>query len=175
MPDKVYLRALEPQDAVMIYEWRNDREVTDPLGGNIFFVSSIREEEWVKKEISNDRNLRLVICSEDTKQPIGLVNLTSIDNLNQSAEFSIMIGDKTHWGKGFGYDATMLCLKHAFAEMNLHRVYLTVRADNTKAKVLYEKAGFVTEGILRESVYKNNQRVNMVMMSVLRNEFYGKI
>ena len=168
--DRVYLRALELEDSTIIVKWRNDRKITDPLGGNTFYVSGLREEEWVKNQILDDRrNVRLAICVS-SGQLIGIVSLTQIDHLNQCAEFSIMIGEKTYWGKGFGRQATEMCLKHAFEELNLYRVYLSVRADNETALALYLKSGFVEEGTLRKSVFKNGERLDMKIMSILKEE-----
>jgi RimJ/RimL family protein N-acetyltransferase len=171
---RVYLRALELPDAENLVKWRNDPEVTSSLGGNTFFVSGYREADWIKNAIMNDTvNLRLSICLVENDLHIGNVNLTAISWINRSAEFSIMLGDKSQWGKGLGTEATKLMLKHAFEELNLHRVYLTVRNDNESAMKLYEKAGFKQEGIMRESVFKNNKYVTMNLMSILKNEFNG--
>jgi RimJ/RimL family protein N-acetyltransferase len=169
--DRVYLRALELDDSTVIVKWRNDRKITDPLGGNTFYVSGLREAEWVKNQILDDRrNVRLAICVS-SGQLIGIVSLTQIDHLNQCAEFSIMIGEKTYWGKGFGRQATDMCLKHAFEELNLYRVYLSVRSDNETALAMYLKSGFVEEGTFRKSVFKNGERIDMKIMSILKEEF----
>ena len=39
---KVYLRALELDDYILINKWRNDPDLSKYLGGNFFFVSSER-------------------------------------------------------------------------------------------------------------------------------------
>ncbi len=167
----ICLRALELDDYKKIVIWRNNPEVTDLLGGNRFYVSSHREKEWVEDAIRNDRkNLHLVICDTD-KEAIGLVNLTNIDLQNRKAEFSIMIGDKKSQGKGVGEKSTLLMLKHAFEFLNLNKVWLTVLTNNTIAIKLYEKIGFKNEGILRQEVYKNNSYQDMLVMSILKEEY----
>lgn len=171
---RIYLRALELSDVEKLIKWRNDLEVTSWLGGNTFFVSKLRENEWVKNAILNDdKDIRLAICLKNNNEYIGNINLTSINWINRSAEYSIMIGDRNQWGKGLGKEATLLILKYAFEELNLNRVYLTVRADNEKAKSLYEKSGFTKEGILRKAIYKNSKFIDLIAMSILRDEFYG--
>lgn len=173
---KIYLRALELSDSENLIKWRNDREVTASLGGNTYFFSSYREIEWIKDAINNDKsNVRLSICTEENNVHIGIINLTSINWVNRSAEFSIMLGEKNFWGKGLGTEATLLMLAYGFQELNLNRIYLTVREDNVSAIKLYEKVGFVKEGILRESIFKNNIYINMNLMSILKKEFNAKI
>jgi RimJ/RimL family protein N-acetyltransferase len=169
---KVYLRALELSDIENLVKWRNNLEITSSLGGNTVYVSKLRENEWIKNAILNDaEDIRLAICLKENDEYIGNVNLTSINWINRSAEYSIMIGEKDHWGKGLGKEATLLILKYAFEELNLNRIYLTVRNDNERARNLYKKIGFTQEGILRESIYKNNKYIDMFMMSILRDEF----
>jgi RimJ/RimL family protein N-acetyltransferase len=171
---KVYLRALELSDVEKLVKWRNDLEVTSSLGGNTFFISKFRETEWVKNAILNDdRNIKLAICLKENDEYIGNVNLSAINWINRSAEYSIMIGDKNQWSKGLGKEATLLILKYAFQELNLHRIYLTVRNDNERALSLYRKTGFTKEGVLRKSIYKNNKFIDMVVLSILRDEFNG--
>lgn len=172
---KIYLRAIEPDDAKITYKWRNDRAVTDPLGGNSYFVSEAKEMAWIQKVIQNDSSsVRLGICSIDNNTLIGFVNLIRINYQNQNAEFSIMIGDGDYRGKGFGFEATIMCLMYAFDELNMNRIYLYVRQDNPIAIALYTKIGFVEEGVLRQAIYKNGEWVNMAVMSILKNEFSEK-
>jgi RimJ/RimL family protein N-acetyltransferase len=169
---RVYLRSLEPTDVDNLIIWHNDPEVTSSLGGNTFFVSKLREIEWLKDASLNDKtNIRLAICLKEDNKYIGNINLTSVNWINRSAEYSIMLGDKIEWNKGYGSEATQLILKYAFEELNLNRVYLTVRTDNIAAIKMYKKSGFNEEGIQRECIYKNNHHLDMYMMSILKNEY----
>ena len=45
---RVYLRALEPEDYLKTYEWRQDDDIENSLGGNRFFISKEREKQWVQ-------------------------------------------------------------------------------------------------------------------------------
>jgi RimJ/RimL family protein N-acetyltransferase len=55
--------------------------------------------------------------------------------------------------------------------MNLQRIELTVLEDNSRAKHVYEKNGFVYEGRKRNAVFKDGKFVDMLMYSILRNEY----
>ena len=46
--------------------------------------------------------------------------------------------------------------------------------NNEVAIHLYEKCGFVREGIKRESNYKNGRYTSMIMMSILKKEWNQK-
>ncbi len=91
--------------------------------------------------------------------------------LNQSAEYSIQIGNSEKQSKGVGTKSTKLILEHAFNNLNLNKVYLTVLVKNERAIKLYDKCGFRIEGTLREEVYKNGRFEDMYIMSILKKEF----
>jgi RimJ/RimL family protein N-acetyltransferase len=171
---KVYLRAFEESDVESLVRWRNDLQVTNNLGGSSIFVSGLRERDWVFKAIKNDKNdIRLAICLSDLDKHIGNISLTSINWINRSAEYSIFIGEKEEWGKGYASDASRLILDYGFKELNLHRIHLTVKINNLRAIKLYENLGFIEEGVLRESVYKNGKYTDMMCMAILKSEYIG--
>ena len=55
--------------------------------------------------------------------------------------------------------------------MNMQRIELNVLEDNQRAIHLYEKVGFVKEGIKRRAKYKNGKFVNMLNYSILKDEY----
>lgn len=65
----------------------------------------------------------------------------------------------------------MELLNKAFNEYGLHRVYLTVFADNESAIHLYEKCGFIKEGQLRKHIYKDGKYVDWCLYGILAEEF----
>ena len=62
-------------------------------------------------------------------------------------------------------------LNLAFREMNLHRVFLRVDADNARGIRCYEKVGFRHEGTLREVGFRESEYFDQHMMSILASEF----
>lgn len=166
------LRELEKKDLPVINEWRNNPELIAQLGAPYRFINLSVDEAWFDGYMKNrSTTVRCAIVEEHNDEILGLVSLVSIDHLNQSAEFHIMIGNKENQGKGLGTFAVMQMLKHAFDNLNLQRVELTVLEDNERARHLYEKVGFVQEGVKRSARYKKGKFVNMMIYSVLKAEF----
>jgi diamine N-acetyltransferase len=52
--------------------------------------------------------------------------------------------------RGIGSWALKRMVDRAFDDLGAHRVYLEVTADNTAARALYERTGFVLEGTWRD-------------------------
>lgn len=172
MKDLIKLRELEKKDIAQINIWRNDKEVINHLGNNFSFISERVDELWFENYVQNrDKSVRLAIIDIKTGTYIGNVYLTGIHHINRSAEFSIFIGNKKYWSKGYGYEATMKVLEHGFIDLNLNRIYLSVLDSNERAVNLYKKIGFKKEGILKEAIYKNSRYHDLILMALLKRQF----
>lgn len=62
-------------------------------------------------------------------------------------ELGIVIGDEENWEQGYGSEASGLILDYGFSKLGLHRVELLVLEFNKRARRVYEKLGFVVEGL----------------------------
>lgn len=165
------LRELEERDIQIINKWRNDPDLIAELGAPFRYININVDRNWFAAYMNN-RNSQVRCAVVDEKDEIlGLVSLVSIDHLNGSAEFHIMIGDKANQGKGIGTFAVNAMLQHAFLNLHLHRVELTVVEQNDRAHKLYEKCGFVKEGTKRLSKFKNGKYVSMDIYSILKDEY----
>jgi ribosomal protein S18 acetylase RimI-like enzyme len=69
-------------------------------------------------------------------------------------------------GQGLGTRLITRTL-HAARAFGLSRVELSVREDNTNAIALYEKIGFVTEGLQRNGVLVDGEYENIIEMAIL--------
>ena len=168
-----YLREINRDDIQTINEWRNVHELIDCLGANFRYINQEVDLKWFDEYMKNRANtVRCAICEED--QLVGMVALTDINHINGDGLLHIMIGNANYQGKGIGYFAIVEMLKHAFLNLNLHRIELQVLESNKRAQSLYNKAGFKMEGIRRDSVYKNGYYQNLYIMSILREEFDEK-
>lgn len=165
------LRELERRDLETINKWRNDPNLIALLGAPYRYINLDVDIRWFENYMSNRGNAVRCAIVEDGKEDIlGLVSLTDINFLNQSSILHIMIGDPQNQGRGVGSFAVQAMLDHAFYNMNLHRVELTVLESNTRAIHLYEKCGFSLEGKKREALYKNGRFVDVRMYSKLKAE-----
>lgn len=168
-----HLRELERKDLPVINKWRNKPELIELLGAPFRYINLDVDMKWYESYMSNRGNtVRCAITEGTADEILGLVTLASVDYMNQSAELHIMIGDAENQGRGLGTFAVSQMLNHAFNNMNLQRVELTVREDNERAKHLYEKCGFVYEGRKRKAKFKNGKFVDMLMYAVLKTEVF---
>lgn len=167
------LRELERKDLECINKWRNNHTLIDFLGAPYRYINIDVDIKWYENYMANRATAVRCAIVEENDEILGLVSLTGINHMNQSAELHIMIGDSNNQGKGVGTFAVKSILSHAFNNLNLHRVELGVLESNERAIHLYEKCGFVKEGLKREFCYKNGKFENLLIYSCLKNEFIG--
>jgi RimJ/RimL family protein N-acetyltransferase len=171
--EHIRLRAITREDLPLFVEWLNDPEVTHGLMH--FLPMSIEDEvdwyEGMRKQPQAERPLMIDILTEEGWEPIGDCGLFGIDWRIRQAEFGIVVGAKQHWDKGYGTEAIKLILQHGFNTLNLNRIALRVYENNPRAIRSYEKAGLQTEGRLRQGHFDNGEYVDVILMSILREEW----
>lgn len=171
MSGRIYLRALELDDYKTSIEWRRDDEIWDMVCGPKYFVSSEYEKKWVSDAIFSKDKIVLAICLTENDKYIGNIILQSFDLINRTALTGIMVGDKLGWGNGYATEAYMLMLNFAFNERGLNRIYAHVLKSNIGSLKMHEKCGYKQEGVLRQSIYKDGEFQDQVLLSVLRCDF----
>jgi RimJ/RimL family protein N-acetyltransferase len=165
---RVWLRALEPEDAAVMHRWRNDPRITDMVVGPVRFVSLQTEIEWnaqARKDHERGSTLRFVICVGDDTAPVGIIDLNNIDMLNRTAITAVMVGDQQHVGKGVARKAYELVLSHASRELGLEVVYARILAMNERSRKLFESLGFENDGRFRNAIRRNGVRHDLLVYS----------
>ena len=74
-------------------------------------------------------------------------------------------------GRGLGTEAIRLALAYGFEHLDLHRVSLTVLADNTHAIAAYIRCGFSVEGLLRQTLLRDGARHDDLSMAILKPQW----
>lgn len=95
---------------------------------------------------ASDRSFGCLICHGPSHAIVGSANLTEIvRGVFQSAYLSFY-GHASYSGQGLVKEGVRLLLRHAFAELRLHRVEANVQPQNRKSLRLIESLGFSKEG-----------------------------
>lgn len=172
------LRELCASDIKEINKWRNDSDLISFLGAPFRYINEEVDMKWYDNYMKNrNTNVRLaMVDDEDESKILGLASLTDIDFINRSSVAHFMIGREEYRRKGLGSYAIKEILNHAFNNLNLNRVELSLLETNSVIN-LYEKIGFVLEGRKKEAAYKNGKYVDVIEMAILKeryDELYGK-
>lgn len=172
---EVQLRALTFNDLELTLKWNNQEEIKKNYLGHPFPLNEESEKKWYEKILTSNFPITVFGIEHTTaKKLIGISVLRDINMINRTAEFALYIGEVDYREKGLSKQATMQTLFFAFYELGLNRVFLKVLEDNSRAIKLYESVGFIREGLLRNSVFKNNHFHNEIVFSILKEEFSGR-
>ena len=171
----VILRELQEKDAPFMIEWMHDPDIQKSFKNNMMDATIDDAIRFIKKAKIPDNpqtgtSVHYAVADFNDDQYLGTVSLKNLDIENGTAEYAIIIRKEAS-GEGAAYTATRLILKKAFIEMNLHRVYLSVYANNLAAINLYEKSGFQYEGEFREHFLLDGKRVGWKWYSILKEEY----
>jgi len=147
----VKLRALEPGDIGVLYEWENDTTVWD-AGNTLTPFSRFQIESYILNE-QNDlfasRQLRLMVelvQNNADGKPAGTIDLFDFDPVNFRGGVGLLIREPFR-GKGYGTEAMEIFIRYAFGTLRLHQLYCNISPDNKSSLTLFRKLGFVQCGI----------------------------
>ena len=168
---KCYLSPIDVNDVEKFTEWLNDLEVTQNL---IIYphIISIENEKGFLEKLAKEHTYSII--DNETNELIGNCGFNDIDNINQTAEVGIFIGNKNYWNNGYGTEALILLMDYGFKALNLHNIFLKVYSFNKRGIKSYEKIGFKIIGNKRESLLRGKERYDIILMDILYNEYYEK-
>ena len=164
----VTIRKFTEADIADKVRWINDPEVNRFLHYDL----PLEEEKtklWFRKICEKKERFDGVIESDGV--PCGLIGLLDIDEKNRKAELYLTLGETSYKRRGVSYQAVVLMLDYAFAELGLNKVYLYTETANIPAQRLFEKVGFHRDGLLRADLYYREHWVDRYAYAILNNEF----
>ena len=129
---KVTLRPARENDAEHFVRWFADMEVTRYLNRRMA-VTLEQERDYLKKIGESKDDVWWMIDAE--AKPIGATGIHRINWLDANGTTGIMIGEKDCWGRGYATEAMRLRTRHAFRELNLHKLMTEVDSDVPRRKV----------------------------------------
>ena len=147
----IRLRAVEPGDVDLMYEWENDCDIC-PVSGTTEPFSRHQLERFVERHqdivgVLCDGQLRLIIETLLSSKPLDLFDL---DPVNLRAGVGILIHDTAQRGKGYAADAVETVCSYARDMLHLHQLWCSVEAGNAASLALFRHAGFSETGIRKE-------------------------
>lgn len=168
--ERVALGVLTGDIVPLCERWFNDLRVSRTLGVTWHPLTAQIKRRYIDAMLTSS-NPSFTAYELDTMQPIGMTGLDDIDHEHGTAEFSVVVGEPSAWGKGFGTEVTKLMLAYSFDVLGLYNVWLQVSVNNPGAIRAYEKAGFKAIGVRRRSVRIGRELLDDVYMDAAADDF----
>ncbi len=169
----VRLRALEPEDCIILTAWDQIPSVWE----NVVYLRPLATESdrqgWVEKMVySPGRDLVVVVENAQRSELLGLVVLYEKDLHNRQASVEVLkAADQTgEWV----CQALLLMLSHAFIVLGLERVEARVRADDEIGRMQLKTVGFSEEACQRRGLWRQGMPEDLWICSILKDEFLSQ-
>lgn len=170
---RLLLRQITQEDDQSLLEVLSDEDTCKYLTHN-----AVNDIESIKRMIAGmqrffdeKQRIRWGIAQKTDNTIIGHCGFFDIDRFNCCAEISYC-SKRELWGQGIMTEAVDAMLKFGFEDYGLNRIVAKVIKDNVGSIKVLQKLGFVQEGILRESLYKNGQYHDLIVFSILKSEYH---
>jgi RimJ/RimL family protein N-acetyltransferase len=170
--EKVLLRGFTHDDVQPLAGIFTDPELLLHTGsiGAVFDLEDLYQV-YAARQTAPDR-LDLAVVDRASGELAGEVVLNEWDERSRGCNFRIALGPRGR-DRGLGSEATRLILGYGFEVAGLHRISLYVYDFNPRARRVYEKVGFRSEGTEREVLWHQGAWVDATRMAILDHEWFA--
>lgn len=146
----------------------------DPEGSRLTGSHQRFTEEEIRQWLAtrqdhHDRADWAIVRVEDD-MVLGEAVLNELDVHNASVNFRISLAGPHVFGRGYGTEATQMVVDYALDVARLHRIHLEVYDFNPRAQRVYQKCGFVREGVHRDALHWDGRWHDAISMAILATD-----
>ena len=171
----IILRPISLNDGPFIVKWRND----DRVKSHCMSKSSITiesNEAFFHANVETGKYKHFIVDFIDrdfpmVSYPIASVYLKDMDYENKRCELCIFTSSDREWNIESQSMGIKLLLDKAFNEYGMYKVYSYIFSKFPEEVVLFEKAGFLIESILKaEALNDKGDYEDVIRMTIFKPE-----
>lgn len=167
--EKIKLRALEPEDLGLLYEWENNDSYWI-ISNTVTPFSKYTLKRYMEnshKSIYETGQLRLMIDIAAEKISIGTIDIFDFDPFHKRAGVGILIADEANRRKGYASMALKCLINYCFTTLQLHQLYCNILSNNCESIDLFRKVGFVQSGTKKEWIKTSEGYLDELMFQLI--------
>lgn len=140
------------------------------LDENGIAMSESEMELFIDQQAQSENQITLLAFLND--ELVGVVNITADQRPRVRHIGDVFLGiKKAYWGNGLGSILMEEAIEWAQSSGSIRRLQLTVQKRNTAAVHLYEKMGFIIEGLQERGAYiEGGEFLDVYLMGQLIDE-----
>lgn len=163
--DRIYLRAVEPEDIEVMYEMENDPAMWDISSFTVPYSRYVLRQyiEGSQSDMFADKQLRLMIVQRCDNRTLGTIDITDFVPLHSRGAIGIAIHTEFRQ-EGYATDALTLLCDYAFNFLLIHQLYAHVAMDNESSLKLFTSCGFVQCGVIKDWLLTSEGFKDAVLM-----------
>ena len=164
--EQILLKVLRLTDVSESYvEWLNDYEVTKFTEQKYFRHTLESTKTFVSQKYNSGNDLLFGIFFDNTH--VGNIKLGPIKFDHMSADVSYFIGEKKFWGRGIASKCVKTIVQLAVTDLGLKKINAGYYENNIGSAKVFEKCGFVVEGVRISDVIFEKKRINSVLVGYI--------
>jgi diamine N-acetyltransferase len=168
----IKLRALEPEDLELLYEWENDDNYWS-ISSTVSPFSRFTLKRYIEnshRNIFETGQQRFMIDHIEDKISIGTIDVFDFDPFHKRAGIGILIANKSYRRKGYASMSLICLINYCFKTLQLHQLYCNILANSTESINLFRKHGFVEVGIKKDWVLAEDGYVDEYMLQLINKK-----
>lgn len=148
--ENIIIRAAEPIDAELIYEWENDQSIWR-VSETYMPYSMYQIEQFLfnNNDLFANRQVRFIIETKKDNEKIGCIDIYDFDPIHQRAGIGILL-QENYRKRGYAKESLGLIIDYCFNILMLKQVYCLIDSLNEDSLNLFKKTGFVQCGYRKE-------------------------
>ena len=149
--ERIYLRAVEPEDLDIMYEMENDPSMWDISSFTVPYSRFVLKQyiEGSQSDMFADKQLRLMIMRRNDNRALGTVDITDFVPLHSRGAVGIAV-HRNYRQEGYAADALKLLCEYAFNFLFVKQLYAHITIDNEASLRLFTSCGFTQCGVLKD-------------------------
>ena len=174
----IYLKALTKEDVLISgwYGWFNDQSTCETLQKHYYPNSQQSQLEFLNDlyvGTNKYSKIQLGVCKNHSSKILGVVSLSNISSINQTAEMSTVMGESEGKDLKIVTEAWRLLFWHGFNVLNLNKIY-GGSISKSLVDLICRVAAGNPEGTRKKHVYKNGEFVDIYLYGILKSLFNKK-
>ena len=169
--ERVVLRPMGAADAGSMWADAHDEEINHFTGTHADFTEE-QIAQWCSTRADQHDRLDLAVTDPTTGAWLGEVVVNEWDPDNRSCSFRIALSAGAR-DRGIGTEATQVLVDDVFDQITdppVNRISLEVYDINQRALAVYERVGFLREGVLRDALRWRGGFHAAIVMGMLRRD-----
>ena len=176
--ERLLLRPITPADAGAVFLYCSNPAVTrftlfethQTLDDSRWFCEDYTRSRYASREPDP---FGIVLKSDPLRVVVGGIGAHWASQPNLTMEFGYSIAEP-FWGRGLVAEAATAVIRYVFEEYATERLQARVFAGNGASERVLQKLGFAREGVLRSLVLRRGRWWDIVMYSLLREEWEAR-
>lgn len=168
---KITVKRLEQDDLAIRVCWFNNLSIYQQM--NVAVPLSLADtKKWFSNTLLNmsRRDFSFWWQKDCESTLVAMGGLVDISYQHGHAELYIVV-DPDQTGQGIGQKSIQWLCNFGFVNLGLHRIYLFTVENNHAARRLYERLGFVDEGVWRKHIFHQGKHIDRHAQAILRSEW----